>query len=174
VEEVFSYGRRKVEAATEGAQTPRLFNLLADPVAIGTVATPIFLSYSRSDTAFAARVRGELIAGGHRVWMDTSDIVGGDDWVSRISAEIQRSKLVLAIITPEAVASPWVRRELGFAQASGKPLLPLVHKTAQLPAWYELQFGETQRLELTENELESGTLLKSVGRAILSRTGGLA
>ena|SRR6266568_969427 len=170
--ELFLYARRAVEIATEGKQTPRIYDLTERPVIAGKAARPIFLSYGRTDSEFASKLSEDLRNSGHRVWMDTTGITGGDDWRERISVAIGASKLVLTVLSPEALSSTWVRRELGYADEVGKPILPVFYEACELPPWYELQFGHVQRLDLT-GQVDAKSrelLLSSVKRLLQSRS----
>lgn len=170
--ELFLYARRTVEIATVARQTPRIYDLTEEPVIAGRAAQPIFLSYSSSDAEFASALSNELRDAGHKVWIDTAGIAGGDDWRERIGVAIDASKLVLTVLSTEAFNSTWVRRELTYADTIGKPILPVLFRQCQLPSWYELQFGHIQRLDLTGNADSIGRepLLSSVKRVLQSRT----
>lgn len=169
--ELFLYARRMVESATGERQSPRIYDLTERPVIAGRAARPIFLSYSRSDLEFASKLSGELRNGGHKVWMDAKGITGGDDWQERISAAIDSSKLILTVLSTEALNSTWVRRELSYADKVGKPILPVFCKTCQFPSWYELQFGHIQRLDLTGqvDAIDRELLLSAVKHVLRSR-----
>jgi hypothetical protein len=171
--ELFAYAKSKVELATEGYQNPRIYDLSEERVIAGRAARPIFLSYSRSDSDFASRLGRKLQEAGHKVWMDTEGITGGDDWRERIGAAIDASKLVLTVLSSEALSSIWVRRELSYADKGGKPILPVFYKDHELPAWYELQFGHIQRLDLAgqADAVDREPLLSSVKRAVQYRPG---
>ena len=170
--ELFLYARRTVEIAAGERQTPRIYDLTEKPVIAGKVARPIFLSYSRSDLEFASRLGGELRNAGHKVWMDTKGIAGGDDWQERIGAAINSSKLVLTVLSSEALNSTWVRRELNYADKTGKPILPVFYKACEFPSWYELQFGHIQRLDLTgqADAIDQESLVSSVKNILRSRS----
>jgi hypothetical protein len=169
-DELFLYASRFVIAG-ESQQTPRMFDLTEKPIMAARGARPVFVSYSRSDMEFASTLSSELGSAGHKVWIDTAGITGGEDWRERIGTAIDASKLVLAVLSAEAFNSSWVRRELSYADKAGKPILPVVYRACTLPSWYELQFGHIQRLDLTDqaDALEPEPLLSSVKR-ILSST----
>lgn len=170
--ELFLYARRKVELVAGDKQTPRIYDLTEKPVIAGRAARHIFLSYSRTDSDFASRLGEELRSLGHKVWMDTKGISGGEDWPERIGAAIDASKLVVTVLSSEALNSTWVRRELSYADTEGKPILPVFYKACELPPWYELQFGHIQRLDLTgqADAISREPLLSSVKRALQSRS----
>jgi hypothetical protein len=171
-DELFLHAKGAVERATNGRQTPRMFSLTQKPVIAGRAARPIFLSYSRSDADFTAALSDALHTTGHKIWMDTEGISGGEDWRERIGNAIDESKLVLAVLSPEAFNSSWVRRELSYADNVKKPILPVVYKACEIPAWYELQFGHIQRLDLTAqaNAVEAEPLLSSIKEVLRSKS----
>ena len=59
----------------------------------------IFISYGRDLAGFVHLVREDLIARGHSVWLDSSDINRGDDWREKITSGILESDLILAFMS---------------------------------------------------------------------------
>src|ERR1700719_2232807 len=88
----------------------------------------IFVSYSRKDgAAFAAKLRKNLVAQDLSVWPDIIALEGGTDWRSQIE-DAPKSKVLqhfVLVVTPAALASPVVRREIGLAHQEGKTVLPV-------------------------------------------------
>ena len=172
-DELFLYSKRRVEILTDGSQTPRIFSLTEKPIVASKVARPIFISYSRSDMGFALELGGKLREAGHKVWIDTKGIPGGHDWRVRITSAIEASKLVLIILSPEALESEWVQRELNYADKLKKPILPVVSKaSSSLPPWFDFQFGQLQRVDLTGpiDDESLQTVLSSIKEVLRSRT----
>ena len=63
----------------------------------------VFLSYRRSDAAFAAQaLRYALRLAGHEVFLDTGSIAAGDAFRAVIRDSVRRSALVLALVGPHA------------------------------------------------------------------------
>jgi len=85
----------------------------------------VFLSYSRSDLGIARRLRGDLCAGGVDVWSDRNLGLGGH-WLTEISVAISRSRAMVLLASPPALASKWVMREVDAAQTLGVPVIPLL------------------------------------------------
>jgi hypothetical protein len=114
----------------------------------------IFISYSRKDgAAFAADLRTRLLAANLAVWQDIVALEGGRDWWSQIE-EALRSKALqhfIIIITPAALASPVVRREIRLARQEGKTVSPIkgpgLDALAGLPRW----LGQVYDLDLQEH-----------------------
>jgi hypothetical protein len=94
----------------------------------------IFISYSRNDGPFVDRLQADLQSRGFDAWVDRRRLEGGQDWQEMIEGAINRSNVVLIVLSPDAIESPWVRREIGYAQDNGKLLIPLKLKTvSQVP-----------------------------------------
>ena len=71
--------------------------------------TDVMISYARSDARdFARRLALALRSGGVDAWLDTSDIEGGAEWLTRIEREINDCKVFIAIRTPKAKNDDWV------------------------------------------------------------------
>lgn len=97
-------------------------------------ARSIFISYSRSDSDFVDRLEADLRARDFQVWVDRQRVEGGQDWAEMIQRAIERSEYLLVVLSPDAVASEWVKKEIGFAQSSGKYVIPLLYRrVAQVP-----------------------------------------
>ena len=88
----------------------------------------IFVSYSRKDgAAFAANLRTKLLKKDLSVWQDLVALEGGRDWWSQIEETIRSKALqhFVLILTPAALASPVVRREIRLARQEGKTVSPI-------------------------------------------------
>src|SRR5262245_41269306 len=76
-------------------------------------------AYSRKDGAeFAAELRKSLAEQDLSIWQDIVALEGGRDWWSQIE-EALRSKALqhfVLVVTPAALASPVVRREIRLAR----------------------------------------------------------
>lgn len=87
-----------------------------------------FLSYSRKDSEFVVdRLRPELHAHGHEVWVDV-DIVGGAKWRARVKRGIEACKALIFVVSPDSVVSQACREELEDAVALHKLIIPVVHR----------------------------------------------
>jgi sulfatase modifying factor 1 len=115
----------------------------------------LFISYARKDAEFAQKLNAALQRHGVTTWIDELGIRGGEDWPNRIATAIEGCKAMLVILSPDSVASRWVQRELAFADAKGKRVLPLLYKPCGLPAWFELRFGNVQRADFSRGSYET-------------------
>lgn len=75
----------------------------------------VFLSHASRDAAFATSVADVLRAHGVPVWYSRTDIRGGQQWHDEIGSALERCDWFLLVLSPAAVSSMWVSRELQFA-----------------------------------------------------------
>jgi tetratricopeptide (TPR) repeat protein len=99
-----------------------------------------FLSYSHNDedATFCRHLHSDLFAHGVHAWVDFSRLPVGEAFDARIAKAIEDSEFFLIVLTPQAVASSYVRRELQCAlnqrAIAAKPLiLPLLLRDCDVP-----------------------------------------
>jgi TIR domain/NB-ARC domain/APAF-1 helical domain len=102
----------------------------------------IFISYSRKDGAeFAADLRERLLRENLSVWQDIITLEGGRDWWSQIEDALKSKALqhFVLVVTPGALASSVVRREIRLARQEGKTVCPVrgpsLEDLNDLPRW---------------------------------------
>ncbi|HZM84816.1 MAG TPA: toll/interleukin-1 receptor domain-containing protein [Candidatus Limnocylindrales bacterium] len=96
------------------------------------MAGRVFISYSRIDRGYVDRLAEFLSGAGISAWYDY-EIETGEPFARRIQDEIDRCAVVVPVLTPAAASSPWVLRELGYADELRKPILPLLLATCRAP-----------------------------------------
>ena len=103
----------------------------------------VFISYSRQNIAFAKRLARDLQDAGLDVWIDFRQIKGGDIWREEIFRGINYSEMMVVCLSPQAVESEWVRREILMAHSQHKFVVPLMVQPC-----FDLmpQFDETKQL----------------------------
>ena len=84
----------------------------------------LFVSYSREDRGLCGPLLADLGALGHDVWVD-EELSGGQVWWDEILATIRRSRALLLLLTPSSAASEACRREVEYAQALQRPVIPV-------------------------------------------------
>jgi hypothetical protein len=77
--------------------------------------TEVFVSHSHRDRDFAARLTRVLRKHKIRYWYSPKHIVGAAQWHDEIGKALARCDWFVIILTPNAVNSPWVKRELLYA-----------------------------------------------------------
>jgi hypothetical protein len=127
----------------------------------------MFISYSRRDGAsFAAELREWLSGEKFSMWQDIVALEGGVDWWSQIENAL-RSQLLqhfVLVITPAALDSVVIRREIRLARQEGKTVSPVkgpgLRDLGQLPRW----IGQVYDLALVEHRLTLIRVLQGQSR----------
>jgi serine phosphatase RsbU (regulator of sigma subunit) len=107
----------------------------------------IFVSYSHADgDAVYAELR-HLHTLGYRIWYDEG-IPPSENWVGVIPNRISTCAVVLLFLSPAAVASKWVRKEISYALRLRRevPILPIYLSETDIDAELDFQLGSTQAL----------------------------
>jgi hypothetical protein len=86
----------------------------------------IFISSSRQDAELARDIARRLRAAGFVPWLDSTVLGGGEDWNSILRDRLRDAAAVFMLLTPAALDSPWMMRELGMAEAFDKTVIPVV------------------------------------------------
>jgi hypothetical protein len=87
----------------------------------------VMISYARADGKnFAEKLAKRLKQHHIDVWMDTENIPGGAKWLRNIERAISTCKVFIAVRTPTARESLWVRSERLYALKVGKPIIPVL------------------------------------------------
>ena len=94
----------------------------------------LFLSYSRHDRDIAGKLAIDLRKRGFRVFLDTSDIDPGDNFVSKLAKEIKRSTAIVAVVSENYSLSRWGQAELYSAIAGTKVVIPVLISPATMSA----------------------------------------
>ena len=108
-----------------------------------TTSLRLFLSYTRQDREEAKALARGLERLGHHVWLDDR-LSGGQPWWDEIVAQIRACDAMVIAVSPEVVDSTAVTAERDYAEALGKPLLPILIKPVSVdllpPDLARLQF----------------------------------
>jgi hypothetical protein len=85
-----------------------------------------FISYSGVDQALAREIATDLEGASMRTFMASRDLAAGTLWTDEVREALLASRSLLIVLTPNAVARPWVMLEVGASWALGKPLVPAI------------------------------------------------
>ncbi len=83
-----------------------------------------FESYSRSDKIVAAQIERDLVDIGLEVWRDER-LSGGQEWWDTILASIRSADVFVVVVSDSSLESVPCARELEYADALGKHILPI-------------------------------------------------
>lgn len=75
----------------------------------------VFLSHSHTDAPLATRVSEALQKKGLDVWDPDVDLLPGDNWAAKVARALEESQAMVVLLTPNAVHSSYVRREMVYA-----------------------------------------------------------
>jgi hypothetical protein len=114
----------------------------------GSLARAVFLSYAREDTAAAQRIADALRAFGVEVWLDQSELRGGEAWDASIRQQIRGCALFLAIVS----ANTQSRRE-GYFRREWNLAVERIHDMAHdAPFMLPIAVDETSEAEASVPE----------------------
>ena len=117
--EITFYERDEAKAAMVASTLKELTAVTPAPD-----APHIFVSYSSKNTDVALRMRDALHHRGLQCWMAPDSIPSGSSYQEAIPLALSRTSAVALLLTPEAVASRWVSKEIGVAIGKGQHILP--------------------------------------------------
>ena len=95
------------------------------------VPNEVFLSHSSKDRAFAQKLVRVLRRHGIPVWYSETNVLGAQQWHDEIGAALRRCDWLVLVLSPSAVESVWVKRELVYALSQQRldgRIVPLLYK----------------------------------------------
>jgi hypothetical protein len=108
----------------------------------------VFISHAADGAEIASEVARSLRRQGLEVWFGQSEILPGDNWADQVSRALRESQAMVVLFTPQAVNSPNVQWEIGFALGAreyrGRLIPVLVGSPDQMPV--EVLPGVLQRM----------------------------
>ena len=118
----------------------------------------VFVSSSRKDAEFVARIQRDLTALGYDVWVDTEDILAGGQarWRRSIVAAIRDSEVMVLVLSPNSTHSENVERELSVAADNSKRVVPIVYQQTELPDGFQYDLAGVQHIDFTTTEFNEG------------------
>lgn len=120
----------------------------------------IFISYSRKDSDQAKALAERLRAAGADVWMDTAALAGAETWSAEIVSAINSSRIVIILLSPTAVASRNVNKEVALASEKHKTIIPIVLERCQLSEAMEYALAGLQHVKIWDEEALQRTFAK--------------
>ncbi len=96
-------------------------------------ARQVFISYAREDQAFVYRLADELVQRGIAIWLDRQQIKPGSLWSEQIQAALDRSHMMVVVLSPQAVVSRNVADEWHYFLDEDKPIVPVLYELCRVP-----------------------------------------
>lgn len=119
--------------------TPELIQLAAQD--------GVYFGYHRNDELFALELDTELRQKGVNVWMDTIDIDPDEDWTYAVETALNRSGVMIMVLSPYAVDDLQIQREATIFLELGKVVIPVIHE----PCNYEAYDLMVEPIDFSEN-----------------------
>jgi len=92
------------------------------------MAFKVFISHSTADLGLVYQLKYWLEVNGIETYLAEAHPQPGVGLSEKISAAIDRSNCVIAVLTSDGVRSQWVNQEIGYAKKAGKIVVPLVEQ----------------------------------------------
>ncbi|MCW5553300.1 MAG: toll/interleukin-1 receptor domain-containing protein [Verrucomicrobiae bacterium] len=97
----------------------------------------VFLSSAESDREVARELASRLEDAGHIVWFADDTLFPGENWALEVGKALNESEALVVLLSPQAMKSDWVRKEIEFAlgarQYRGRLIPVMVKPTADIP-----------------------------------------
>lgn len=147
-------GRREHLMAALAKERPEPYAAQLGRMPTPVAATPstltyeprrVFISHAHQDAATAHQLAADLTAAGRPVWIAPESVLPGEQWVEAIGRGLETSGMFVLLLSPEAVASHWVRYEMNLAillEKRGRlEILPLDWQPCEPPiTWQVYQY----------------------------------
>jgi hypothetical protein len=116
----------------------------------------VFLSHSHRDEKIARVIRAELDKDGFEVWDPDTNLSPGDNWALEIGKALEDAEVMVVLLSPAALASDQVKREIEYAlgeiRLKGR-LVPVVIRPVKEIPW----ILETLKVVRIDSDPERGS-----------------
>ncbi len=131
----------------------------------------VFLSYSREDKARVLDIASKLRGAGVSVWIDQGGIDGAALWGETIVNALEAAKVLLLMVSPSAVASHNVAKEVMLTSERKGHILPVHLEPTTIPPSLKYPLAGIQHIELFHGDPDTNLQailqsLRSLGVAI--------
>lgn len=123
-----------------------------------------FVSYARSDEQQVFPLLRQMADIGARFWYDQGGLSGSQLWMRELAKRITACQIFVLCLTPRAMSSEWVLRELEFAVEQKRPILPIVIEPTEVPL--EVRFLVHNRQHLHAHALDRAQLVEQLRSAL--------
>src|ERR1700733_2864213 len=113
----------------------------------------VFVSHASVDTAIAEQICAALERAGMRCWIAPRDVMPGTLYADAIVRAISNAKVVVLVLSENAVASPHVGKEIERSSSKRRPIVALRIDDAPLTPAFEYFLSESQWIDAQEGEV---------------------
>jgi hypothetical protein len=109
----------------------------------------VFLSHAHQDEGFASSLAEILRHHDVRVWYSQTNIIAAQQWHDEIGAALERCDWFAVVLSPAAIESKWVKRELVYALLENQydnRVIPLLYK----PCNYKKLAWELRSIQMVD------------------------
>jgi hypothetical protein len=123
-----SGGRLRVDSGLQVKDTIRqpVEGFVPSRGATQPLKSDVFISYNRKDRDVMQVIRDHLIAHQFIVWSDDKLEPGNQSWHGDVQHAIENTRCVLALLSPDAKSSEWVKEELNYAKICKVPVFTVL------------------------------------------------
>ena len=113
---------------------------------------PVFISYSRQDLNIAKRIKSEIEDNlGVQCWMDLDGIESGAQFQDIIIRAIDHSHIVLFLLSKHSMESEWTKKELNYASAIKKRIVPVNIDRSEPKGWFLFNFAGIDVIDYSDS-----------------------
>ena len=94
----------------------------------------VFISHSSKDKPFVNRLEKDLTQADLQIWYDKKNIKVAQSIPGEINAALSDCQYFLVVLSPNALAAPWVTKEIDAALMQTKTIVPVLLKECPIPA----------------------------------------
>src|SRR5215210_3258531 len=75
----------------------------------------VFISHAYADTDLARRVTDVLEESGFQTWLDSQQILPGDNWGEKLAEALRESNAMVVLLTPDSLRSSNISHDISYA-----------------------------------------------------------
>jgi len=121
----------------------------------------VFISYSSADAENVRTLVADVESLGHRVWFDQA-LAGGQRWWDQILGEIRSADVFIFAVSAGSADSRACLSELRYAEALGKPVVPITIERNFAEGLLPPSLAQIQRVDYTAQDKRAfATLLRA-------------
>jgi TolB-like protein len=126
---------------------------------------PVFISHASQDAPVAGKLCAALEAAGLPCWIAPRDVRAGESYAAEIVQAINSCRMLMLVLSKNAVESSHVLREVERASSKKRPILAVRLDATGLPADFEYFLSVNHWLDASEGPVEEilPALVKAVG-----------
>lgn len=116
----------------------------------------IFISYSRHDIDVARDIKQRIEAStSAECWMDMEGIESGSQFQDVIISAINETRIVVLLLSESSMKSPWVKKEINFANEKGKKVVPINIDGAKPADWFLFTFSGNDVIDFRNKDQQA-------------------